>query len=75
MFIDFNTGLIIDVLPDREKHFISLYLSAIQHSTLKAHNNNKLNDVTFASIEIHDNYRDLYLIKFSSVKVCADAII
>lgn len=71
--MDFNTGTIIDGLPDRKKHFASQYLSSIYNFTLDAHNKSKLNNVKYIPIILYENYRNLAHIYFSKALVCADS--
>ena len=73
IFMDFNTGVIIDVLPDRKKHYVSQYLNNIRNSTLDIHNRSELSNVKYVSIDLYDNYRDLAHIYFPDAKVCADS--
>ena len=73
IFMDFNTGTIIDVLPDRKKHYMSQYLNNIRITTLDNHNRSELNNVKAISIDLVENYRELAHIYFPAARVCADS--
>ena len=73
IFMDFNTGTIIDVRSDRKKHYISQYLNNIRNSTLDIHNKSELSNVKYVSIDLYENYRYLAHIYFLADKVCADS--
>ncbi len=73
IFMDFNTGTIIDVLPDRKKDFVSSYLSHIRNTTLTEHNHSELDNVKYVSIDMYDNYKELAEIYFPNAKICADS--
>lgn len=73
ILMDFKTGVIVDVLPDRKKAYISQYLNNIRNATLDLHNKSELDNVKYVSIDLYENYRDLSHIYFPYAKVCADS--
>lgn len=73
IFMDFITGEIVDVLPDRKKAYIANYLSVIRTQTLNKYTNkSELHNVKYVSIDLYDNYRDIAHIYFPKAIVCAD---
>ena len=74
IFMDFNTGTIIDVLPDRKKEYISNYLSTIANQTLDYRTQrSELANVKYVSIDLYDTYRELAQTFFPRAIVCADS--
>ena len=73
ILMDFKTGVIIDVLPDRKKDYISQYFNIIRNVTLDIHNRSELGNVKYVSIDLYKNYRELSHIYFPYAKVCADS--
>jgi len=74
VFMDFNTGVLIDILPDRKKEYISSYLNNIRNETLDPKTGkSELGNVKFVSIDLYDTYKDLASIYFPQAVVCADS--
>jgi len=73
IFMDFETGEIVDVLPDRKKDYLVSYLSNIKNETLdeKTHKS-ELNNVKYVSIDLNDIYRDVAKTYFRDALICAD---
>lgn len=74
ILMDFDTGLIVDVLPDRKKDYLSNYFANIRNSTFDfSSHSSELSNVKFVSIDLYDIYRDLAHIYFPTAIVCADS--
>lgn len=72
--MDFETGTIIDVLPDRRQEFVSNYLSEIKKSTWNYQvRQSELDNVEYVSIDLHEPFRNLVKIYFPKAKICADS--
>lgn len=73
IFMNFNNGEIVDVLPDRRKEYLISYLSNIKNKTLdeKTHLS-ELNRVKYISIDLNDYYRDVLKTYFPNALICAD---
>lgn len=72
--MDFETGTIIDVLPDRRQEFVSNYLSEIKKSTWNYQvRQSELDNVEYVSIDLHEPFRNLAKIYFPKAKICADS--
>lgn len=72
--MDFETGIIIDILPDRKKAYVSGYFNNIKNATLDDRSKiSELNNVEFVSIDLYDNYRDIAHKYFPNALVCADS--
>ena len=74
LLMNFQTGELVDLLPDRKKFYLMHYLSNIKkdtlnHETLKS----ELDNVKYISIDLFDNFRDLARIYFPAAIVCADS--
>lgn len=74
VFMNFDTGEIVDVLPDRKKDYLISYLSNIKNETLddKTHRS-ELNNVQYISIDLNDIYRDVFSTYFPKALICADS--
>lgn len=74
ILMDFETGIIIDILPDRKKAYVSGYFNNIKNATLDDKSKvSELNNVEFVSIDLYDNYRDIAHKYFPNALVCADS--
>ncbi len=74
ILMDFSSGLIIDILPDRKKDYISSYFTAIKNATLDPITHlSELNNVQFVSIDLYDTYRIIAQHFFPNALVCADS--
>lgn len=72
--MDFATGEILDILPDRKKSYLIQYFSMIKHDTLNFTTNmSELDNVKFVSIDMYENFRDISRIYFPNAKVCTDS--
>ncbi len=74
ILMNFDTGEVIDVLPDRKKNYLSSYFNKIKNQTLddKTHIS-ELNNVKYISIDLYQNYKDIATIYFPKAIVCADS--
>lgn len=73
ILMDFKTGTLIDVLPDRKKDYLRHYFDTIYNTTLntKTHSS-ELDNVRYISIDLYDNYRDISKLYFKHAKICAN---
>ena len=74
LLMDFETGVMLDILPDRKKNYLVGYFSKIKHSTMNMETmKSELDNVQYVSIDMYDTYRDVASIFFPKAKVCADS--
>lgn len=74
ILMDFNTGVIIDVLPDRKKNYLDSYFNNIKNKTLNEENHtSELDNVRYVSIDLYENYKDIANKYFPKALVCADS--
>lgn len=74
VMLDFLSGEVIDVLPDRKKKYFSNYLNNIKNATLDPRSRkSELNNVKYVSIDMYDTYRELAHQYFPKALVCADS--
>lgn len=74
LFMDFQTGDLVDVIHDRRKNCLVNYFSKIKNSTLDMKTlKSELDNVKYVSIDMYDTYRDIAHIFFPKAKVCADS--
>lgn len=74
LLMDFVTGEMIDVLPDRRKHYLINYFANIKKMSLDySSNKSELDNVKYVSIDMYENYRDVARLYFPKAKVCADS--
>lgn len=72
--MDFNTGELIDVLPDRKKIIVTKYFSDIKNSTRDLYTlKSELDNVKFISIDLYDNFRDIFMNIMPNAVICADS--
>ena len=74
LLMDFKTGELIDVLPDRKKIIVTKYLTDIKlHTrdimTLKS----ELDNVKYVSMDLYDNFRDIFRNMIPQAVICADS--
>lgn len=74
ILMNFDTGEIVDVLPDRKKDYLIHYFSNIRNSTLneKTHTS-ELDQVKYVSIDLYKNYKDIAQTYFPKAIICADS--
>lgn len=74
ILMNFDTGELIDILPDRKKNYLISYFSNIKNQTLddKTHTS-ELNNVKYVSIDLYQNYKDIAATYFPKATVCADS--
>ena len=74
LLMDFVTGEIIDVIPDRKKHYLSNYFSTIKLDTFDHKTKtSELDNVEFISMDMYENFRDVAKTYFPNAKICADS--
>lgn len=74
LLMDFVTGVILDVLPDRRKTYLDKYFSEIKSSSMNyMANKSELDIVEYISIDMYEPYRDIAAIFFPRALVCADS--
>ena len=74
LFMDFQTGVMIDVIYDRKKNCLADYFSDIKNKSLNMKTlKSELDNVKYVSIDMYDTYRDIAHIFFPNAKVCADS--
>lgn len=74
ILMDFDTGLIVDVIPDRKKDYLSNYFNSIRNTTFDFKNHSsELSNVKYVSIDLYDIYKDLARTYFPSAVICADS--
>ena len=75
MFImmDFRTGELIDIYPDRKKNYLISKFSAIKNRTYndKTHTS-ELSRVKYISMDLNDYYRQVCKLYFPNAIICAD---
>lgn len=74
VLMDFTTGVLVDVLPDRKKNYLLNYFSKIKNSTKNWETNkSELDNVKYVSIDMYDNFRDVARTYFPNAVICADS--
>lgn len=74
LLMDFETGVMVDIIPDRRKNSLMNYFSKIKLMTMNRNTlKSELDNVQFVSIDMYDSYRDIAHIYFSKAKICADS--
>ena len=74
LLMDFKTGILIDVLPDRKKEYLTGYFNKIRNSTYDfSSGTSELQNVKYVSMDLYDNYRDISKIYFPRAIICADS--
>lgn len=72
--MDFLTSEIIDILPDRKKHYLANYFANIKKMTINySSNKSELDNVKYVSIDMYEIYRDIAKVYFPKAKICADS--
>lgn len=74
LLMDFATGIIIDVLPDRKKAYLLYYLSHIKHETYsyKTHTS-ELDRIKYVSIDMSESFRSVFQSYCPKAIICADS--
>lgn len=74
LLMDFNTGELVDVLPDRKKIIVTKYFSDIKASTRNLSTlKSELDNVKYISIDLYDNFRDIFKNMMPKAIICADS--
>ena len=71
--MDFRTGELIDIYPDRKKSYLISKFSAIKNRTYndKTHTS-ELSRVKYISMDLNDYYRQVCKLYFPNAIICAD---
>lgn len=74
LLMDFISGEIVDILPDRKKSYVMNYLSNIKKETFDERTHrSELDNVKYLSIDLYDNFRNIAKTYFPSAIICADS--
>ena len=74
VLMDFRTGTIVDVLPDRKKDYLISYFGNIRNETLDPKTGkSELSNVRYISIDLYDTYKDIAQTYFRGAVICADS--
>ncbi len=74
LIMDFTTGTMLDVLPDRKKDELIRYFSGIKNKTFNPSDaSSELDNVKYVSIDMNDNYRSICKTYFTDAIICADS--
>lgn len=74
VLMNFGTGELIDILPDRKNNYLKKYFSDIKNQTFNMNDHtSELNNVKYVSIDLYDNYRDIAKLFFPTAIICADS--
>ena len=74
ILMNFNTGEITDVLPDRKNDYLKKYFNDIKNQTYNMTTHiSELNNVKYVSIDLYDNYRTISKLFFPNATICADS--
>lgn len=74
LLMDFSTGVLIDVLPDRKQNYLLNYFSKIKASTKNWETNTtELDNVKYISIDMSDLFRNVAKTHFPKAVICADS--
>ncbi len=73
IMMDFRTGELIDIYPDRKKSYLISKFSAIKNRTYndKTHTS-ELSRVKYISMDLNDYYRQVCKLYFPNAIICAD---
>lgn len=74
IIMDFMTGEILDVLPDRRTPYLINYFSSIKNDTYDFNTHtSELNTVKYISMDLYDHYRNIAKAYFPQAIICADS--
>ena len=74
ILMDFKSGVVIDVLPDRRKKYIGSYFGNIRNETLDEKSGiSELSRVKYVSIDLYLPYKEIAEIYFRNAVICADS--
>lgn len=74
LLMDFRTGELIDVLPDRKKLSVTKYFSDVKYSTRDIKTlNSELDNIKYISMDLYDNFRDIFRNLLPRAIICADS--
>ena len=73
LLMDFITGEMIDVLPDRKKHYLINYFANIKKISLDySSNKSELDNVKYFVTDLWETYKDIAFTYFRKAKIVAD---
>ena len=74
LLMDFVTGVIIDVLPDRKKSYLLYYLSHIKHESYSYETHtSELDCIQYVSIDMSESFRSVFQSYCPKAIICADS--
>ena len=74
LLMDFDTGVIIDVLPDRKKSYLLYYLSHIKHETYSDETHtSELDRIKYFSTDMSESFRSVFQSYCPKAIICADS--
>ncbi|MBQ9634921.1 MAG: ISL3 family transposase [Acidaminococcaceae bacterium] len=74
LLMNFQSGEMVDVLPDRRKTCLMRYFSSIKKNTYDyATKQSELNNVKYVSIDMYDPFREIASLYFPKALICADS--
>lgn len=74
IIMDFLSGEILDVLPDRKSSYLMNYFSSIKNSTYDyISHTSELNNVQYISMDLYEHYRSIAKMFFPQAVICADS--
>lgn len=72
ILMNFITGEIVDVLPDRRKDYLSKYFGDIRNNDIKNHTK-EMSNVKYISIDMYEPYKDIAKAYFPTATICIDS--
>ena len=74
LVMDFETGELVDILPDRKKSYLIHYLSNIKKDSFDSVSlKSELSNVQYLSIDLYDNFRSISKTYLPKAIICADS--
>ena len=74
LLMDFETGELVDILPDRKKSYLIHYLSNIKKDSFDSVSlKSELSNVQYLSIDLYDNFRSISKTYLPKAIICADS--
>lgn len=72
ILMDFFSGQIVDILPDRKKDYLIRYFSSIRNNDI-TNNTKEMSNVKYVSIDMYDTYKEIAKAFFPEAVICADS--
>ena len=74
LLMDFDSGILVDILPDRKKDYLKYYFDKIRIQTLNEQNKtSELDNVKYVSMDMYEPYKDIAELYFPTALICADS--